>query len=244
MATNDDSKKTLSVERHCLVTVGATARFTQLLTEVLGSTFLDLIAENRYTHLTLQCGDDYDHFSRHVLPPLLERYQTLQITAFAFVDDLAVEMAKCRAHPGLCEAGVVICHAGTGTILDGMRVGVPLVVVPNPTLKDNHQVELAEEIQRQGYGIWGRLGNISWALEQLALLLDKTERQFSPHPVANEVAPLNVDLWQVSGAMMGRYSGESTTAFKAPAKVEGSEGSITGARREVQREEVAQMTMD
>ncbi|GJC98075.1 UDP-N-acetylglucosamine transferase subunit alg13 [Colletotrichum higginsianum] len=169
MAMNVDSKKTLGVERHCLVTVGATARFTQLLTEVLGSTFLDFIAANRYTHLTLQCGDDYDHFSRHVLPPLLERYPTLQITAFAFVDDLAVEMAKCRAHPGLREAGVVICHA---------------------------------------------------------------------------VAPLNVDLWQVSGAMMGRYSGEPTTAFKAPAKVEGSEGSITGARREVQREEVAQMTMD
>jgi len=32
-----------------------------------------------------------------------------------------------------------------------MRLGVPLVVVPNPSLKDNHQKELANELQKQGY---------------------------------------------------------------------------------------------
>ena len=30
-------------------------------------------------------------------------------------------------------------------------MGVPLVVVPNPKLLDNHQLELAQEMQRQGY---------------------------------------------------------------------------------------------
>ena len=34
-----------------------------------------------------------------------------------------------------------------------MRLGVPLVVVPNPSLKDNHQKELANELQKQGYVI-------------------------------------------------------------------------------------------
>ncbi|KAK2027693.1 glycosyltransferase family 28 domain-containing protein [Colletotrichum zoysiae] len=231
-----------SIERHCLVTVGATARFTQLLTEVLGPAFLDFLVENRYTHLNLQCGKDYEHFSRQVLPPLLGRHPDLEITAFDFVDDLTVEMIKCRTQPGVREAGVVICHAGTGTILDGMRVSVPLVVVPNPTLKDNHQVELAEEIQRQGYGIWGRLGDISWALEQLALQLDKTERQFRPHSVDSEVTAVNVDLWQVSGAMMGRYYEEPVPPTKT-AKVHGGKSTATGFG-EVQREEVAQMTMD
>ena len=32
-----------------------------------------------------------------------------------------------------------------------MRLKVPLVVVPNPLLKDNHQKELANELQKQGY---------------------------------------------------------------------------------------------
>lgn len=30
-------------------------------------------------------------------------------------------------------------------------MGVPLVTVPNPSLKDNHQEELAKELQKQGY---------------------------------------------------------------------------------------------
>lgn len=36
-----------------------------------------------------------------------------------------------------------------------MRMGVPLVVVPNPSLLDNHQKELAEELSRQGYATEG-----------------------------------------------------------------------------------------
>ncbi|KAI8165654.1 hypothetical protein K4K49_008365 [Colletotrichum sp. SAR 10_70] len=223
------------LERHCLVTVGATARFTQLLTEVVSPTFLNFLVGDRYTHLTLQCGKDYEHFSRNILPTLVPRWPTLEITAFDFVDDLTVEMTKCQAAAGR-ERGVVICHAGTGTILDGMRVNVPLVVVPNPTLKDNHQVELAEEIQRQGYGIWGHLGDISYALEQLVLQLDKTKVQFKPHSVKEDAEPLNVDLWQVTSAMLGRYAVETPQPTNKT-------GAGNGGSGEVQREEVAQMTM-
>ncbi|KAJ0343368.1 hypothetical protein COL922a_000097 [Colletotrichum nupharicola] len=219
------SAENLKLERHCLVTVGATARFTQLLTEVVSPTFLDFLVGDRYTHLTLQCGKDYEHFSRNILPTLVPRWPTLEITAFDFVDDLTVEMTKCQAATGR-----------TGTILDGMRVNVPLVVVPNPTLKDNHQVELAEEIQRQGYGIWGHLGDISYALEQLVLQLDKTKVQFKPHSVKEDAEPLNVDLWQVTSAMLGRYVVETPQPTNRT-------GAGNGGSGEVQREEVAQMTM-
>jgi UDP-N-acetylglucosamine transferase subunit ALG13 len=40
---------------------------------------------------------------------------------------------------------------GAGTILDGMRLGLSLIVVPNDSLLDNHQLELAEELESQGY---------------------------------------------------------------------------------------------
>ena len=46
---------------------------------------------------------------------------------------------------------------GTGSILDALRISVPLIVVPNSTLLDNHQVELAEQLARQGYVIHGSL---------------------------------------------------------------------------------------
>ena len=42
-------------------------------------------------------------------------------------------------------------YPGAGTILDGMRLGLALVVVPNASLLDNHQNELAEELELQGY---------------------------------------------------------------------------------------------
>jgi len=40
---------------------------------------------------------------------------------------------------------------GSGTILDAMRLGIPLIVVPNSSLLDNHQQELADELEAQGY---------------------------------------------------------------------------------------------
>lgn len=46
---------------------------------------------------------------------------------------------------------------GSGSILDALRINAPLIVVPNPHLLDNHQVELAEELARQGYVIHGQL---------------------------------------------------------------------------------------
>jgi beta-1,4-N-acetylglucosaminyltransferase len=32
-----------------------------------------------------------------------------------------------------------------------MRMGLPIIVVPNSSLLDNHQAELAYELERQGY---------------------------------------------------------------------------------------------
>lgn len=46
---------------------------------------------------------------------------------------------------------------GSGSILDALRLNVPLIVVPNPSLLDNHQQELAEVLEQQGYVIHGKL---------------------------------------------------------------------------------------
>ena len=46
---------------------------------------------------------------------------------------------------------------GSGSILDALRIAVPIIVVPNPELLDNHQAELAEELAIQGYVIHGHL---------------------------------------------------------------------------------------
>lgn len=40
---------------------------------------------------------------------------------------------------------------GTGSVLAAMRSGIPLVIVPNPDLANNHQEELAGTLEHLGY---------------------------------------------------------------------------------------------
>lgn len=42
-------------------------------------------------------------------------------------------------------------YAGTGTILDAWKIGVPLIVVPNAHLLDNHQAQMADHLAKEGY---------------------------------------------------------------------------------------------
>jgi UDP-N-acetylglucosamine transferase subunit ALG13 len=45
----------------------------------------------------------------------------------------------------------ILLYLGTGTILDAWKVGVPLIVVPNTELLDDHQTEMAKHLAREGY---------------------------------------------------------------------------------------------
>jgi hypothetical protein len=44
---------------------------------------------------------------------------------------------------------------GTGSVLDAVRIGVPVIVVPNTELLDNHQLEFAEQMAKMDYAIHG-----------------------------------------------------------------------------------------
>jgi beta-1,4-N-acetylglucosaminyltransferase len=53
--------------------------------------------------------------------------------------------------------GLVISHAGSGSILEALRYQVLLIVVPNTSLLDNHQEELADAMERSGYLLKGKV---------------------------------------------------------------------------------------
>ena len=44
--------------------------------------------------------------------------------------------------PYLKHAGLVISHAGVGTVMETLRIGSPLIAVVNPSLMDDHQLEV------------------------------------------------------------------------------------------------------
>ncbi|GKZ35569.1 N-acetylglucosaminyldiphosphodolichol N-acetylglucosaminyltransferase catalytic subunit alg13 [Aspergillus brasiliensis] len=140
----------------CFVTVGATASFHLLLQSVLADECLLALQKLGFTHLLVQYGKDgqslWEDFQRRC-PPGSDSRHGLEIDGFDFNQaGLDEEMRLTRANVSEGRiGGLLISHAGSGSILGALRLGVPLVVVPNPTLKDNHQEELAQELQKQGY---------------------------------------------------------------------------------------------
>jgi UDP-N-acetylglucosamine transferase subunit ALG13 len=56
--------------------------------------------------------------------------------------------------PGLASviasSSLVISHCGAGSTFEALSFGVPLIVVPNAALMDNHQVELANHLENEG----------------------------------------------------------------------------------------------
>lgn len=73
----------------------------------------------------------------------------------------------------------MLISAGSGTILDALRLSVPLIVVPNASLLDNHQIELAEALAEQGYVVHGELSKLPQALSD-ARELAKRHQEWPP----------------------------------------------------------------
>ena len=158
----------------CFVTVGATANFDALITATLSPPFLESLKTYDYTHLRLQHGKD-GHTLLEEFHSANSATQDLKVSGFDFnKQGLGSEMRAAKCEDNRLE-GVVVSHAGnalplpypcgskltsrtgSGSILDALRIAVPIIVVPNPDLLDNHQEELAEELAMQGYVIHGHL---------------------------------------------------------------------------------------
>ncbi|KAL4970833.1 N-acetylglucosaminyldiphosphodolichol N-acetylglucosaminyltransferase catalytic subunit ALG13 [Aspergillus stella-maris] len=181
----------------CFVTVGATASFFLLLRAILDPEFLKALHLQSYTDLLIQYGKD----GQHVFDEFEERYPQgdpsrhgVTVVGFDFNQaGLDVEMRLAKAKPSENRSsGLVISHAGSGSILSTLRFGIPLVVVPNPTLQDNHQEELAEVLQNEGYALWSSYKDLPLALERAETLRDKM-LNWPPVQGVRERAPQNLE---------------------------------------------------
>lgn len=128
---------------HVFVTVGTT-KFDALIKAIDKIEIADTLIRKGYDRLTIQKGA-----GRYQLSTLVPLGQTqhalqngLQVTVFEFAPSLATYMQQ---------ADLIISHAGSGSIFEGLRLGKPLIAVPNAILMDNHQAELADHLAKLGH---------------------------------------------------------------------------------------------
>ncbi|NXO22300.1 ALG13 transferase, partial [Cisticola juncidis] len=79
---------------------------------------------------------------------------------FRFKESLAEELRS---------ADLVISHAGAGSCLEALEKGKPLIVVINDKLMDNHQLELAKQLHRDGYVLYCNCSTLVKTLQSMNL---------------------------------------------------------------------------
>ncbi|EGX87993.1 glycosyltransferase family 28, putative [Cordyceps militaris CM01] len=211
-----------AAERCCLVTVGATVGFRKLTAAVLEPDFWRHLAGHGFTELRVQCGPDEAWAAAQVERRRDEIPESLAVQVFASRNNLLMEeMTLCKASGTARSKGLIIGHAGTGTILDAWRLDVPMIVVANTELLDNHQSEMAQHLAAEGYATQATaeyvhlpvtvlkqkynpanasnaasLADLQAAVDKSKLLVEENKSRNPPHAVSSERKPA-MRLWDI-----------------------------------------------
>lgn len=112
--------------------------------------FEQALKEKGCKHVKMQIG------AGHLMP----RVEDVDITVeyFRFKDSIADD---------ILQADLIIGHAGAGTSLDVLEQGKPLITVINDDLMNNHQIELAEKLNEEGYSVCCTCDTLPSAIKSL-----------------------------------------------------------------------------
>ncbi len=83
----------------------------------------------------------------HLSSPPPKDSKIIEIESFAYKPTLNDYMES---------ASLIISHAGSGTILDGITKKKKMICVVNDKLMDNHQCEIAEKLAELNYIIYAQ----------------------------------------------------------------------------------------
>lgn len=152
------------------VTVGTTL-FDALVKEVDSQECKQVLASHGYSSLLIQLGRG------SFLPTKSDGEDgSLKVDYFTFAPNLADYISS---------SGLVISHAGSGSIFETLRAKKPLVVVVNDLLMDNHQRELAEELADKKYLLCASPSSLVHVLRSMDL------QSLVPYPPSTPFALVN-----------------------------------------------------
>src|SRR6266702_1314797 len=143
-----------------LVTVGST-RFDALVETTLSQPMLNVLSQKGFSDVVVQCGNSrVDELGSTDVEGIVHKYG-VDVKIWRFkpsldeeydAADLVIGHAGLSPLPRFLAVRNNLVHdPGSGTILDVLRRGKPLIIVPNPTLLDNHQEDMAHAMGVMGY---------------------------------------------------------------------------------------------
>ncbi|KAG8510676.1 UDP-N-acetylglucosamine transferase subunit ALG13, partial [Galemys pyrenaicus] len=134
------------------VTVGTTS-FDDLIARISAHDSLQIIQSLGYSRLVLQIGRG------NVVPePFSTESFTLDV--YRYKESLKEDLEK---------ADLVISHAGAGSCLETLENRKPLVVVINENLMNNHQLELAKQLHKDGHLFYCTCSTLPGLLQSMDL---------------------------------------------------------------------------
>ncbi|KAI8070648.1 stretch-activated Ca2+-permeable channel component-domain-containing protein [Gilbertella persicaria] len=156
------------------ITVGSTG-FDDLIKETTSSAFLESLASNGIHKIRYQYGSSESIFIHQ-----LQAYHgpVLNIDGYSYKQSITEDIEQ---------ADMMISHAGSGTILQALRLNKKLIVVVNLTLMDNHQYELAHAMAAENYVICSDISQLKTTIQETNHCVLK------PFPKANPKAFTSID---------------------------------------------------
>ncbi|XP_062577630.1 UDP-N-acetylglucosamine transferase subunit ALG13 homolog isoform X2 [Saccostrea cucullata] len=116
--------------RSVFITVGTT-EFEKLTNAVCSSTVLSTLLNLGYRKVTVQIGRGKE--------PTIDRVPGIEVEIFKLKPNITEDINQ---------ADLVISHAGAGSCLETLAANKPLLVVINDDLMNNHQLELAYQLNK------------------------------------------------------------------------------------------------
>mmetsp|Transcript_41249 Transcript_41249/g.74586 ORF Transcript_41249/g.74586 Transcript_41249/m.74586 type:complete len:184 (-) Transcript_41249:20-571(-) len=131
-------------EGPCIFATVGTTSFDALVQQLDTIAFHKAARELGYKQIVVQKGRGsyIPKLTKAAPPDGVEAEDLLCMTAYDFKPSLDDDIER---------AQLIVSHAGAGSILEAVRAGRRLLVVVNPLLMDNHQLEMAEVMQEGGH---------------------------------------------------------------------------------------------
>jgi beta-1,4-N-acetylglucosaminyltransferase len=156
-------------KRWVFISVGST-KFDALIQALDSEKLIELLRNLGFIGIRFQIGKGTIH------PKKIEDFCTKNNFKFECFG------LKASVLPDMKHSSLMICHAGAGTITEGLKLKKRMLVVPNPLLMNNHQLQLAENLAKQNFLRFVTLEKIKDARNLFSAIQDLLQQKIQEFP--------------------------------------------------------------